>query len=76
MRVRCRLRDLRGDRSLREVAEAAGVNRGELSKIENGRLLPRDEWLERIEQAYGAPPHDWYPDYQLLQFEHDEDSNG
>ena len=74
MRVRCKLRELRGDRSLRELARATGINHGRLSEIEHGHLLPRDDQLEQLERAYDAPRHTWYPDHQLLQFEHDEEA--
>lgn len=61
MRVRCYLREIRGRRSLRTIAERADVNRGTLSAIETGRTLPKDAWIEGMEAAYGAPYEDWYP---------------
>lgn len=61
MRLRCNLRELRGDRTIAEIARAAGVPEPELSKIERGIELPRDEWIAPLERAYGHPFHDWYP---------------
>ena len=66
MKLSCRLREIRGRRSLRDLADAAGINRGTLSMIETGRALPKDEWLEAIERVYGAPPEEWYPPRTLL----------
>lgn len=76
MRLKCHLHAIRGSRPLRELAEASGVNRGELSKIENGRALPKDEWIPAIEEAYGAPVdrwYDWRPP-QLVAVEVDEEA--
>jgi transcriptional regulator with XRE-family HTH domain len=74
VRLSCRLREIRGKRTIAEVASAAGVNEGELSKIERGLALPRDEWLEGLELAYGAARHDWYPPALLLHLQGDETS--
>jgi len=74
VKIACHLREIRGRRSLRDLAELAGVNRGTLSMIENGRMLPKDDFLEGIERAYGAPPEAWYPPRVLLAIiAHDED---
>lgn len=71
MRVRCHLRELRGKRSLRELAEAAGINHGTLSQIERGRMLPADGQLYAIGKAYGAPPTEWYSELALLAIQED-----
>jgi transcriptional regulator with XRE-family HTH domain len=62
MRIACLLRDLRQARelSLRDVERMTGIARTDLSKVERGRMLPRDEWLEALEQAYGADRLTWY----------------
>lgn len=73
MRVRCYLREIRGRRGLREIAEAAGVNRGALSTIERGHTLPKDEWIEQMEAAYGAPFEQWYPALVARVLELDEE---
>lgn len=72
MRVTCSLRRVRGERTLAEVARAAEVSIPHLSQIERGIELPRDEWVEALERAYGAPAHEWYPPALLLQIERDE----
>lgn len=77
MRLTCRLRDYRGDRSLREMAiatEAAGhqVSAGELSRIERGTLLPTDKQTAALEQAYGHPVTAWYDPVALLAIQVDE----
>lgn len=61
MRVRCRLREIRGDRTLAEIAHISGVHVAELSKIERGIALPRDEWLPGLEHGYGVPHGEWWP---------------
>lgn len=71
-RVRCFLRELRGPVTLRAIADDAGLNSGELSRIEAGYALPRDEDLPRLERAYGAPITSWYPPAVLFALESDE----
>ena len=60
MRLRCYLREIRGTRKLTELAEASGVAQPYLSQIERGERVPRDDWLDGIERAYGEPLEDWY----------------
>jgi transcriptional regulator with XRE-family HTH domain len=65
MRLRCRLRELRGRRSLSKMAAATeeGGKRifaGVLSLIERGRMLPADDQLEAIAAAYGEDIESWY----------------
>lgn len=60
MRLRCRLRDHRGDRSLRELERETGINRAYLSLIKRGKLLPPDRLVGQLEQAYGLPLDEWY----------------
>lgn len=61
MKLICHLRTLRGDRRLADVSAEAGVPIGQLSQIERGHLLPRDEWVPRLAAAYASEPADWYP---------------
>lgn len=72
MRLRCKLRTIRGERTLGDISELTGINRGTLSMIELGRLLPKDDQVEALEQAYGAPAHQWYGSRTLLAVEDDE----
>jgi hypothetical protein len=70
MRLACRLRELRRERglSLRELQESlrpardrgVKISRTDLSKVELGRLLPKDDWVPALEAAYGAPESSWY----------------
>jgi transcriptional regulator with XRE-family HTH domain len=57
--------------SLRAMAEATGIHRGTLSRIETGRMLPTDEELRRIEQAYGVPRDAIYATTESLTIAHD-----
>lgn len=72
MRVRCFLPELRGPRSLRNVAGDAGINPGMLSRIEQGVALPKDDEIASLEAAYGAPITDWYPPLVIVAMEFDD----
>lgn len=74
MRVRCNLTEIRGPRSLRSVALAAEVNAGQLSEIEQGRRLPKDDEIPRLIQAYGASFTKWYPPLVLVALEVEDDA--
>jgi transcriptional regulator with XRE-family HTH domain len=51
-----RLRKLRGNKSLREVAKEAGVNHGYLSQLERGDVMaPAPAFLQRLAKGYGVP---------------------
>lgn len=69
--LRCYLRELRGPISLRSIAEQADINAGELSRIEAGTALPRDEDVPALERAYRAPILSWYPPQVLFAMESD-----
>jgi transcriptional regulator with XRE-family HTH domain len=73
VRLRCYIRQGRGERSLRQIAELTDVSPGELSLIERGRLLPDDEQVAALELIYGMPMIDWYHPVGLLAIEADED---
>jgi hypothetical protein len=60
------LREIRGRRPLRALEAESGIGRGYLSEIETGHRLPRDEWIEGMERAYGAPMTDFYPPEILI----------
>lgn len=72
MHVRCYLSELRGPASLRSIAEKAEVAPGDLSRIEAGIMLPKDDDVPALERAYGAPITSWYPPIVLLALESDE----
>lgn len=71
-RLRCFLRELRGPRTLREIADAVGMIPGELSRFETGIALPRDEDVPALEKAYGAPITSWYHPLCLVALEFDD----
>lgn len=72
LRLRCKLRKIRGERSLAEVADAAGINRANLSLIELGRMIPKDGLIPALEQAYGVEFEGWYSRRTLAVIEEDE----
>lgn len=56
-RLSLRARELRGDRTLVEVAEMVGIRQDELSRIERGETTSmRFETLLRLCEAYRVPP--------------------
>lgn len=71
MRVSCHLRDLRGKRTLADLATVSNVAAAELSKIERGIQLPRDDQLAGLERAYGAVRTAFYSDAALLAIQED-----
>jgi transcriptional regulator with XRE-family HTH domain len=66
VKLLCHLRQIRGERTLNSIAEHSHVPESALSKIERGIEVPRDEWLQPLADAYGAPVVDWYPPQVLL----------
>jgi transcriptional regulator with XRE-family HTH domain len=49
------LRELRGTRTLENVAEAIDVSTSALAMYETGQRIPRDEIKIRIAKYYGVP---------------------
>lgn len=49
-----RLRNLRGNRSILEVAKALGISNSALCMYENGERIPRDTIKIRIANYYGV----------------------
>ncbi|MDQ5821309.1 MAG: helix-turn-helix transcriptional regulator [Actinomycetota bacterium] len=66
MHLRCRLRALRADRPVKEIAAASKINRAVISQLERGVLVPLEKWIPGLERAYGRPVEDWYPRDVLL----------
>lgn len=73
MRLTCYLREFREARSLTELSELTGISRAFLSRYERGLQLPPDKDVPRLEQAYGASAHTWYPPNVLLAIQADID---
>lgn len=48
-----KLRKLRGDRTIQEIASAVGVSRSAMQMYELGERVPRDEVKVRIAEFYG-----------------------
>lgn len=48
-----RLRALRGDRSLEEIAEKVGITRSALYQYETEERTPRDEYKVALAKVYG-----------------------
>jgi len=59
--MECNVRDLRKSRGLTlpELAKEIGINKGTLSRIENGVERWASENKEKIETALGAEAHQW-----------------
>lgn len=72
LKLVCHLRGIRGDRPITEIQEASGINRGTLSQIERGIMLPLDRQVASLEAAYGARVEAWYTPRGLLAIQEDE----
>jgi DNA-binding XRE family transcriptional regulator len=53
-----RLKALRGERSMGEVARALGVSRQTVSFYEQGRMTPKDDQKIKIARYYGLTVQD------------------
>lgn len=53
--IGARLRELRGERTIREVSEAVGVTEAAMSYYETGKRIPRPQIMIRIANYYGLP---------------------
>ena len=53
-KIGARLRELRGDRSQNEIADAIGVTSMAISLYENGERIPRDEIKRAIAKFFGV----------------------
>jgi DNA-binding XRE family transcriptional regulator len=53
-KIGARLRELRGDRSQKEIADAIGVTDMAISLYENGERIPRDEIKRAIAKYFGV----------------------
>ena len=53
-KIATRLRDLRGDKTLQEVADAVGVERQAIYIYEIGHRIPRDDVKKRLASYYGV----------------------
>lgn len=73
MRLHCNLREFRGKRVLRELAEEAGISAGVLSMIERGHTLPMDADVPTLERVYGCTRTAWYDPGALLAIQRDQE---
>lgn len=53
------MRELRGERRLKEMERLTEINAGTLSQIETGQRLPHPKHVEGLERGYG-PSRGWY----------------
>lgn len=54
LRIAQKLRELRGDRSQREVADAVGTTAMAISLYESGERIPKDEIKIRLARYYNT----------------------
>lgn len=59
LRRECRLREIRGERPLRELGKITGVAASKLSELERQTRLPEVHELDGLELGYG-PRESWY----------------
>lgn len=53
--IGARLRELRGDRTLQEVADSVGTTRQAVAGYEDGSYTPQDDVKIRLAAYYGVP---------------------
>ena len=53
-KIAAKLRELRGDKSREEVANAVGISVSAIQMYENGARIPRDEIKIKLAQYYGT----------------------
>jgi transcriptional regulator with XRE-family HTH domain len=66
MHLRTNLAEIRGKRTIKEIAELSGVHEATIRQVEQGKLVPRDAHVEPLERAYGEPVFAWYSPRALL----------
>jgi hypothetical protein len=54
MKIGRRLADLRGDKTMKEVANAAGISVSALAMYESGKRVPRDEIKVTLARYYNT----------------------
>lgn len=52
--IGCALRELRGNKSRKEVADAVGISVSSLGMIEQGRRIPRDQTKIALANYFGT----------------------
>lgn len=58
-----KLRQLRGDRTMREISDATGIKESALGMYERGERNPRDDVKIRLARFYGVSLSElFYPD--------------
>jgi transcriptional regulator with XRE-family HTH domain len=77
LRIRTHLQRIRTARglSVRDVYAATGIAIGDVSRIEHGQQIPRDDQVEQMIGVYGHPA-DWYPPTVLRVLQLDEPDCG
>ena len=49
-----KLRELRGNKSTKEIANAIGVSQAAISMYENGKRVPKDEIKKKLASYFGV----------------------
>ena len=60
------LKEMRKQRGLSQLklAHLTGIQPSEISRVENGRLIPYPSWRTRLARALGATEHELFPEEQ------------
>ncbi len=59
-----KLKELRGEKSQAEVAEAVGISDSAMSSYENGDRIPRDEVKIRLANYFGRTVQEIFFDHE------------
>lgn len=51
------LKKIRGDKTIGQISQRSGIDKGYLSKIERNERNPKPDMLEQLAEAYGGDYH-------------------
>ena len=52
------LKKIRGDKTIGQISNKSGIDKGYLSKIERNERRPKPDMIEQLSKAYGADYHE------------------
>jgi transcriptional regulator with XRE-family HTH domain len=61
-----RIRELRGEMTLLDLARLLGTTPGQISRLESGSRKLNQKWLDRLADALGVQPSDILPSSEPL----------
>ena len=59
-KIAAKLRELRGDKSMEEVARAIGISKSAIAMYETGKRVPKDNVKKKLSEYYKCPVSDLF----------------